>query len=107
MDINHPSNYREALQALILADEENERLRQQLAQVEKSQYPDILKASQVAKIMGIAPSTAYELMRRSDFPLLEISGTRVLRDSFFKWLESKERKVQVHPEKDRRTLRQA
>jgi predicted DNA-binding transcriptional regulator AlpA len=55
-------------------------------------YPLILKATHVAEILGIAKSTAYEMMRREDFPVIVIDGiSRVPRDKFFEWLDSKTR----------------
>jgi hypothetical protein len=57
----------------------------------KEDYPIVLKVSHVAEIMGIAPSTAYEHLRREDrLGKLVIEGTgckRVYRDRFFKHLE--------------------
>lgn len=65
--------------------------------LEFNNLPYILKADHVAQILGIHQSTAYEIMNRSDFPLIQLdtSSKRVKRDSFFEWLESKERKKTV------------
>lgn len=54
--------------------------------------PIVLKPKHVAEILGIANSTAYEYMRMSDFPAIEVNGTiRVMRDRFFEWLSNMER----------------
>jgi predicted DNA-binding transcriptional regulator AlpA len=61
----------------------------------KEDYPIVLKATHIAEIMQVSRPTAYEYMKHSDFPLLEeLEGVkRVLRDEFFKWLESKQRRT--------------
>lgn len=57
--------------------------------MEKDQFPLLLKATDVANIMGVAKSTAYELMRMSGFPVIEINTIkRVPRDEFFTWLKA-------------------
>jgi predicted DNA-binding transcriptional regulator AlpA len=60
----------------------------------KEVYPVVLSVKHVAEIMGVAQSTAYEMFKLTDFPALDkLNGNkRVLRDSFFAWLESKQRK---------------
>ncbi|WP_127532774.1 helix-turn-helix domain-containing protein [Paenibacillus kobensis] len=53
-------------------------------------YPLLLKAAHVAEILGVAKSTAYEMMRKTDFPVIVIDSiSRVPRDKFFEWLDSK------------------
>lgn len=60
--------------------------------MEKEQLPLILKATDVARIMGVAKSTAYEMMRMNDFPAIIINSVvRVPRDDFFNWLETKKK----------------
>lgn len=55
----------------------------------KGDYPLILTATELAEILKISKPTAYELMNRTDFPLLKIGRCkRVLRDEFFEWLSS-------------------
>ncbi len=54
--------------------------------------PEVLTASQLAKFLQVSPPTAYELMRRTDFPTINLStspkGTkRVLRHDLIKWLK--------------------
>lgn len=41
------------------------------------ELPLFLNAATVAKVMGIAPSSAYELMHEKGFPILK-SGNRLL-----------------------------
>ena len=36
--------------------------------------PRFLNAAMVAKVLGIAPSSAYELMHETDFPVLKIGN---------------------------------
>ena len=42
----------------------------------------------VAKVLGIAPFSSYELMHEADFPVLKI-GSRivVLKEKFVTWVE--------------------
>lgn len=53
-------------------------------------YPLVLKAAQVAEIMGVSQSTAYEYMRRKDFPSFKMAGmrgsVRVMRDALYAWM---------------------
>lgn len=58
----------------------------------RDDLPIILNAKHIMQITGFAKSTVFGIMNRSDFPLLEINGRKVCyRDSFFEWLDSKER----------------
>ena len=41
------------------------------------EMPLFLNAETVAKVLGVAPSTAYELMHEADFPTLKI-GDRMI-----------------------------
>ncbi|MET3697140.1 excisionase family DNA binding protein [Bacillus oleivorans] len=55
----------------------------------KENYPVVLKASDIAEILGVSEPTAYKLMRQKTFPLISFGrNMRVLRDEFFRWLES-------------------
>jgi excisionase family DNA binding protein len=50
-------------------------------------YPIVLTANDICKILKISKPTAYELMERTDFPLIRIGRCkRVIRDQFFEWL---------------------
>ena len=50
--------------------------------------PLFLNASIVAKALGIAPSSAYELLHKADFPVLKV-GSRIVvpKEKFVKWVE--------------------
>ena len=58
----------------------------------KSYYelPLFLNADMLAKVLGVATSTAYELMHEKDFPALKI-GSRLLvpKEKFRLWVETK------------------
>ena len=47
-----------------------------------------LNAATVAKVLGIAPSSSYELMHEKDFPALRI-GNRIVvpKEAFIQWVE--------------------
>lgn len=59
----------------------------------REDYPLVLKAKHIAEIMGVSLPTAYEYMRHTDFPLLDLPGAvkRVGREQFFEWLDRKHR----------------
>lgn len=50
--------------------------------------PLFLNAATVAKVLGVAPSSAYELMHEADFPTLKI-GNRIVvpKEKFVGWVE--------------------
>ena len=50
--------------------------------------PLFLNAAMVAKVLGIAPSSSYELMHEADFPTLKI-GNRIVvpKEKFIDWVE--------------------
>ncbi len=54
------------------------------------ELPLFLNAEMVAKVLGVATSTAYELMHEKDFPALKI-GNRLLvpKEKFQAWVEIK------------------
>ena len=50
--------------------------------------PLFLNAAMVAKVLGIAPSSAYELMHETDFPVLKIGNRLVVpKEKFVEWVE--------------------
>lgn len=50
--------------------------------------PLILNAAMVAKILGIAPSSSYELMHEKDFPVLRVGNRMVVpKEKFVEWVE--------------------
>ena len=50
--------------------------------------PLFLNAAIVAKALGIAPSSAYELMHEANFPVLKV-GSRIVvpKEKFIQWIE--------------------
>lgn len=53
------------------------------------ELPLFLNAELVAKTLGIAPSSAYELMHEASFPTLRV-GSRIVvpKEKFCQWVES-------------------
>ena len=52
------------------------------------ELPLFLNAETVAKVLGVAPSTAYELMHEADFPTLKIGNRMVvLKERFIVWVQ--------------------
>ena len=51
------------------------------------QLPLFLHAELVSKALGIAPSSAYELMHEKNFPTLRIGSRMVVpKDKFIEWV---------------------
>lgn len=52
------------------------------------ELPLFLNAKTVARVLGISPSSSYELMHQRDFPTLKI-GNRIVvpKERFVKWVE--------------------
>ena len=51
------------------------------------ELPLFLNAETVAKVLGVAPSTAYELMHEADFPTLKIGNRMVVpKEQFIAWV---------------------
>ena len=52
------------------------------------ELPLFLNAATVANVLGIAPSSAYELMHEKSFPVLK-TGSRLLvpKAQFIQWVE--------------------
>lgn len=50
--------------------------------------PLFLNAAMVAQVLGIAPSSAYELMHGKDFPTLRVGSRMVVpKEKFIEWVE--------------------
>lgn len=50
--------------------------------------PLFLNAELVARVLGIAPSSAYELLHEPDFPVLKIGNRMVVpKEKFIEWVE--------------------
>ena len=58
------------------------------------EIPVTLTAGDVASVLGISRANAYRIMRRADFPVLQI-GSRLLvnKTKFIEWMEEQERPV--------------
>lgn len=52
------------------------------------ELPLFLNADTVAKVLGVSPSTGYELMHEKNFPALKI-GSRIVvpKEKFMRWVE--------------------
>lgn len=58
------------------------------------ELPLFLNVDTVAKVLGIAVSTAYELMHEKDFPALKIGNRLVVpKDRFVQWVKIKTNNV--------------
>ena len=52
------------------------------------ELPLFLNAETVAKVLGVSPSTAYELMHEADFPTLKIGNRMVVpKEQFIAWVQ--------------------
>jgi excisionase family DNA binding protein len=63
--------------------------------VKLSQYksyddlPLFLNAETVAKVLGVSPSSGYELMHEPGFPVLQVGSRMVVpKDAFIRWVEA-------------------
>lgn len=53
-----------------------------------SELPLFLNAELVAKILGVSPSSGYELMHEPGFPVLKIGNRMVVpKEKFIQWVE--------------------
>ena len=53
------------------------------------ELPLFLNADTVAKVLGIAVSSAYELMQEKDFPTFKVGNRKfVEKEKFRQWVES-------------------
>ena len=54
------------------------------------ELPLFLNAETVAKVLGIAPSSSYELLHEPDFPSLRV-GSRIVvpKEKFIQWVEER------------------
>ena len=53
-----------------------------------SEIPLFLNAELVAKVLGVSPSSSYELMHEPGFPVVKI-GNRMLvpKENFIRWVD--------------------
>ena len=50
--------------------------------------PLFLNSELVAKVLGVSPSSGYELMHEPDFPLLRVGSRMVVpKEKFIQWVE--------------------
>ena len=51
------------------------------------ELPLFLNAETVAKVLGVSPSSGYELMHEPDFPVLKIGSRLVVpKEKFVEWV---------------------
>ena len=51
------------------------------------ELPLFLNAETVAKVLGVSPSSGYELMHETDFPVLKIGNRMVVpKEKFVEWV---------------------
>lgn len=51
------------------------------------ELPLFLNAETVAKVLGVSPSSGYELMHEPDFPVLRVGSRMVVpKEKFVKWV---------------------
>lgn len=51
--------------------------------------PLFLNASLVAQVLGVSPSTAYELMHEPGFPVLRVGSRMVVpKEKFAQWVDA-------------------
>lgn len=54
------------------------------------ELPLFLNAEMIGKLLGISPSSSYELMHEDGFPVLRIGNRMVVpKDKFRTWVEEK------------------
>ena len=54
------------------------------------ELPLFLNAQMVAKLLGISPSSSYELMHEKGFPVLRVGNRLVVpKEKFRQWVEEK------------------
>ena len=52
------------------------------------ELPLFLNSELVAKVLGVSPSSAYELMHEPDFPVLRVGSRMVVpKDKFMQWVK--------------------
>ena len=52
------------------------------------ELPLFLNAELVAKVLGVSPSSGYELMHEPDFPVLNVGSRMVVpKEKFIEWVE--------------------
>jgi len=55
-----------------------------------SELPLFLNAAMVAKVLGVSPSSGYELMHEKDFPAIRIGSRLVVpKEKLQRWIDEK------------------
>ena len=53
-----------------------------------NELPLFLNSELVAKVLGVSPSSGYELMHEPDFPVLRVGSRMVVpKEKFIQWVE--------------------
>ncbi len=54
------------------------------------ELPLFLNAATVAEVLGVSPSSGYELMHEKDFPVLRVGSRMVVpKEQFIQWVEQR------------------
>ena len=54
------------------------------------ELPLFLNSELVAKVLGVSPSSGYELMHQPDFPVLRVGSRMVVpKEKFIQWVEER------------------
>ena len=52
------------------------------------ELPLFLNAEMVAQVLGVSPSSGYELMHEPDFPVLRVGSCMVVpKEKYIQWME--------------------
>ena len=52
------------------------------------ELPLFLSAKMVAQVLGVSPSSGYELMHQPDFPVLKVGNRMVVpKEQFIRWVQ--------------------
>ena len=53
------------------------------------ELPLFLNSELVAKVLGVSPSSGYELMHEPDFPVLRVGSRMVVpKEQFIRWVQA-------------------
>ena len=68
---------------------EKEKLELKL-QMNKKYFPELLNSKLLGEYLGIPRQRAQELLRSTDFPMIEISGNRAIKSKLIDWICERE-----------------
>lgn len=58
--------------------------------IKSEDLPHVMTAKNIQEYLNISISKAYELFKESDFPVINIGGSkRVFKDDFLQWIEQR------------------